>query len=186
MTPFRYGVIGTGMMGVEHIENINHIPGAVVAAYADPDPDSRAAARTITHGAVDFDDYHRLLESDSLDAVVIATPNNTHVDVLAAALATDLHILVEKPLCTTVKDCLRVIEWAESRTAITWVGLEYRYMPPVSRLMTEVARGTIGEVRMVSIREHRYPFLRKVGDWNRFNRNSGGTMVEKCCHFFDL
>jgi predicted dehydrogenase len=39
---------------------------------------------------------------------------------------------------------------------------------------------------MVSIREHRNPFLKKVGDWNRFTRNTGGTLVEKCCHFFDL
>ena len=37
-----------------------------------------------------------------------------------------------------------------------------------------------------AIREHRFPFLRKVGDWNRFARNTGGTLVEKCCHFFDL
>jgi predicted dehydrogenase len=39
---------------------------------------------------------------------------------------------------------------------------------------------------MVSIREHRLPFLKKVADWNRFTRNTGGTLVEKCCHFFDL
>jgi predicted dehydrogenase len=39
---------------------------------------------------------------------------------------------------------------------------------------------------MLTIREHRFPFLSKVGDWNRFNRNTGGTFVEKCCHFFDL
>jgi predicted dehydrogenase len=39
---------------------------------------------------------------------------------------------------------------------------------------------------MLTIREHRYPFLSKVGHWNRFNRWSGGTFVEKCCHFFDL
>jgi predicted dehydrogenase len=39
---------------------------------------------------------------------------------------------------------------------------------------------------MLSIREHRFPFLRKVGDWNRFSVRTGGTLVEKCCHFFDL
>ena len=39
---------------------------------------------------------------------------------------------------------------------------------------------------MLAIREHRFPFLPKVGDWNRFARNTGGTLVEKCCHFFDL
>jgi predicted dehydrogenase len=39
---------------------------------------------------------------------------------------------------------------------------------------------------MLAIREHRFPFLVKVDDWNRFSRNTGGTLVEKCCHFFDL
>ena len=46
--------------------------------------------------------------------------------------------------------------------------------------------GATGGPRMLTIREHRFPFLPKVGDWNRFNRNTGGTLVEKCCHFFDL
>ena len=54
------------------------------------------------------------------------------------------------------------------------------------RLLEEVRGGTVGTLRMVAIREHRYPFLTKVGDWNRFARNTGGTMVEKCCHFFDV
>merc|ERR1719195_1093192 len=44
----------------------------------------------------------------------------------------------------------------------------------------------IGTPRMIAIREHRFPFLLKVQNWNRFNANSGGTFVEKCCHFFDL
>ena len=39
---------------------------------------------------------------------------------------------------------------------------------------------------MLSITEHRFPFLQKVNNWNRFTANSGGTFVEKCCHFFDL
>ena len=64
--------------------------------------------------------------------------------------------------------------------------MEYRYMPPVARLIEEVNKGTIGDLKMLSIREHRFPFLVKVNDWNRFSTNTGGTMVEKCCHFFDL
>ncbi len=59
-------------------------------------------------------------------------------------------------------------------------------MRPVWRLVEEVRAGTVGRLRMVAIREHRFPFLKKVGDWNRFSRNTGGTLVEKCCHFFDL
>ncbi len=183
---FRYGIIGTGMMGLEHIETIIHIAGAVVTAYADPHPDSMAAAATLTDGARGFTDYRALLSGDLCDAVVIATPNHTHAGVLLDALSTDLHILVEKPLCTTVEDCRRVVEAARERSSVTWVGLEYRYMPPVARLIREVREGTVGSVKMVAIREHRFPFLPKVNDWNRFNRNSGGTLVEKCCHFFDL
>ena len=59
-------------------------------------------------------------------------------------------------------------------------------MAPFARLIDEVNTGTAGRVRMVSLREHRFPFLEKVGDWNRFEDNTGGTLVEKCCHFFDL
>ena len=59
-----------------------------------------------------------------------------------------------------------------------WVAMEYRYMPPISRLVDEVHSGkTLGNIISLSIREHRYPFLKKVGDWNRFNKNTGGTLV---------
>jgi predicted dehydrogenase len=59
-------------------------------------------------------------------------------------------------------------------------------MPPAAEFIARVHRGDTGALKMLAIREHRFPFLQKVGDWNRFSRNTGGTMVEKCCHFFDL
>jgi predicted dehydrogenase len=59
-------------------------------------------------------------------------------------------------------------------------------MTPISRLLEVVNSGELGAIKMLSIREHRFPFLKKVNDWNRFSRNTGGTLVEKCCHFFDL
>ncbi|MEX2625395.1 MAG: Gfo/Idh/MocA family oxidoreductase [Ilumatobacteraceae bacterium] len=189
--PVRYGVIGTGMMGVEHIENVGHIDGAVVTAIADPYEPSREAARKVAgaeHPVVDFEHHRDLIDSGHCDAVVIATPNHTHAEVLLDVLATDLHVLVEKPLCTTVDDCRRVVEAAEQGPPdrVVWMGLEYRYMPPTRALLDELAAGTAGRVRMVAIREHRFPFLHKVGNWNRFSETTGGTLVEKCCHFFDL
>ena len=127
-----------------------------------------------------------LVRKGEADAVVIATPNFTHYEVLCAALAAGKHVLVEKPLCTDVDDCRRVVDLAERHRGLLWVGMEYRYMRPVARLVEEVHGGAVGRLRMLAIREHRFPFLRKVGDWNRFNRYTGGTLVEKCCHFFDL
>ncbi|WP_419925838.1 Gfo/Idh/MocA family protein [Candidatus Poriferisocius sp.] len=182
----RYGVIGTGMMGREHIANLSRLPGAEVTALADPHPPSLEAAESLAPGARRFSHCRDLLAADACDAVVICTPNMTHVDVLGDVLGTDLHVLVEKPLCTTVADCRRVIDAAAGHRGVIRVGLEYRYMAPFARLIDEVQAGAVGRVRMVSMREHRFPFLSKVGDWNRFGENTGGTLVEKCCHFFDL
>lgn len=187
--PIRYGVIGTGMMGVEHIQNIAALADATVTAVADPDADSRAAGAAAAGSDVAvFDDHRQLLDSGLCDAVVIASPNHTHVDVAADALRTDLHLLIEKPLCTTVADCERLIVLDRQRPAgaITWVGLEYRYMPPAAELIRLVRLGAVGRPRMITMREHRFPFLSKVDDWNRFTVNTGGTLVEKTCHFFDL
>ena len=188
MDEVRYGIIGAGMMGLEHFRNLQALNGAVVTAVADPHPESLDGAR-LTAGddpLLTFTDHQSLLASNAVDAVVVATPNMTHAAILADVLASPFPVLVEKPLCTTVADCRAVVAATRQRDAIVWVGLEYRYMPPVARLIREVADGSVGTVRMVAIREHRFPFLAKVGDWNRFNRNTGGTLVEKCCHFFDL
>ena len=200
--PIRYGVIGTGMMGVEHIHNIRAMPDAEVVAISDPTESSRAAGLEAATGdgpgpaarigdlAV-VADHRALLDHPDLDAVVVVSPNHTHRDIMTDVLAAGVHVLVEKPLCTTVADCLDVITTAEATAGpfpdrVIQVGLEYRYMPAVARLIDEVASGVIGRPRMVAIREHRFPFLAKVGHWNRFSANTGGTLVEKCCHFFDL
>lgn len=189
----RYGVIGTGMMGCEHIANIGALNGAAVTAICDPHEPSLAKARLAaattgngTNELAEFSDDRALIDSGLCDAVVIATPNHRHVAPLLDAMAAGLHVLIEKPLCTTLDDCRVVAEAGRSHNAVAWVGLEYRYMPPVARLVQEVSAGTVGELKMVSIREHRFPFFEKVDDWNRFNANTGGTLVEKCCHYFDL
>ena len=187
----RYGVIGTGMMGVEHIRNLLQLPQAEVVAICDTNLESlrRASGLFQNSGVAQFSNYHDLLAVNDIDVLVISTPNHTHVDIILDALDTRSHILIEKPLCTSVVDCLRVIE-KESAVGladrVVWVGLEYRYMPVTAELLSRVASNDVGVVKMVSIREHRFPFLKKVGDWNRFNKNTGGTLVEKCCHFFDL
>ncbi len=189
----RLGVIGTGMMGCEHIRNIVALDGAVVAAISDPHEGSvTRALETLRQSGTDqdpprvFSDHRELLAHTPLDGVIIASPNHTHVGVLSDVLASDVHCLVEKPLCTTVEDCLGVLAVAKDRSAITWVGLEYRYMAPVAAILDVIRSGTLGPLKMFSIREHRFPFLVKVDNWNRFTKNTGGTLVEKCCHFFDL
>ena len=66
------------------------------------------------------------------------------------------------------------------------MGLEYRFMPPVNEVIQRSKNGAVGKVHQVSIREHREPFYPKVDNWNRFTKRTGGTLVEKCCHYFNL
>lgn len=184
----RYGVIGTGMMGVEHIENINALDGAVVAAVSDPNEGSRAAGIDAAEmsDVASFADHKDLLQAGLVDAVVLASPNFTHAEILLDIIDSGVHFLTEKPLCTTVEDARRVIDRASNYPGVAWMGLEYRYKPPIAALIREVENGFVGDPKMIAIREHRFPFLEKVDHWNRFNENTGGTFVEKCCHFFDL
>ncbi len=186
----RFGIVGAGLMGREHIRNLKLFPEARITALADPQPASiEESLEAMGEGAVGvqaFQSVEALLTKAHVDAVIVASPNHTHRAVLEPLFDAGLPILCEKPLCTTVADARWAAARAADRPAVFWTGMEYRFMPPVARFVERVHAGEIGRLIMLSIREHRFPFLVKVGDWNRFNRNTGGTMVEKCCHFFDL
>lgn len=183
----RYGLIGSGMMGQEHLRNVALIEGAEIAAIADPNEQMRTAALAEQGGTARvFDNYSDLLSEDICDALIICSPNDHHHQALINVLPANKPVLCEKPLCTTVEDCRDIVARQYSRSAPLWVAMEYRYMPPVQKMMKLVEEDTAGTPVMVSIREHRFPFLPKVDDWNRFNARTGGTLVEKCCHFWDL
>jgi myo-inositol 2-dehydrogenase / D-chiro-inositol 1-dehydrogenase len=184
----RYGIIGCGSMGREHIENLNAMGGVRVTALADTHAASQQAALALCREAAQvFSDHRELLASGLCDAVVIATPNFTHAAVLRDALAVpSLHILVEKPLVTRMEDGFDLLQRAQGRRGIVWVAQEYRYMPPVAEMIRIAHEGGVGSIHQVAIREHREPFYPKVDDWNRFSANTGGTLVEKCCHYFNL
>lgn len=182
----RYGLIGSGMMGQEHIRNISLLEGACVSAVTEPNPDMRALSAKNAPGAQGFEDMDAMIAADLCDVFLVVSPNDTHAAIMQKLLTTNKPILVEKPVATTSQDCRTLLSLAKGRLAPVWVAMEYRYMPPLQRLMQEVANGTVGTPRMMSIREHRFPFLEKVDDWNRFNARTGGTLTEKCCHFWDL
>ena len=187
MSDITIGIIGTGMMGQEHIQNFNLLDGAQVTALADTDAAMLAKAAEMTDGTPTLtEDFETLLGDNGPDALVIATPNFHHIDVLDSALEAGKPILCEKPLCTNLDDTQKVMQRVGHNGIIFQVGMEYRFKPALDNMIARVHGGDIGQIQMLSIREHRFPFLPKVADWNRFNRNTGGTLVEKCCHFFDL
>ena len=186
MRPIKYGLIGCGMMGHEHIRNIQLLNNTGIGAIFEPDDSMRASASALAPEARMVDSLESLLSIEEIDCLVITSPNFTHVSQLKTIADTrPLPVLVEKPLSTdpTDKKIIEALEATYSKPI--WVAMEYRYMPPLAEFIKRAEEVT-GGITMLSIREHRFPFLEKVNDWNRFNRYSGGTLVEKCCHFFDL
>ena len=188
----NYGIIGCGMMAREHIANINLLPHGRVTVVYDPVRElAETCAQLAGKGgnsaeAVVVDTLDDLLAFEDLDAVVIVSPNHLHAAQLREIAAKrPMPILCEKPLYTDAEDRANLDAAFKGYAHPVWVAMEYRYMPPVAALIEQADQAT-GGVKMLTIREHRFPFLPKIGDWNRFNVNSGGTLVEKCCHFFDL
>ncbi len=193
----KFAIAGTGAMGLEHIRNISLLRdrGSTIVAVADSDQRARKEARAELDKwgfpqAKVMSDWHSLFDC-GCDAFIVATPNYQHHELLVELLPlAKMHVLCEKPLCTTIQDCLEVETLVKEHYTDTeymfMVGMEYRWMPPIAKLVETVDSNVLGTTKMVAIREHRFPFLHKVAYWNRFNKWTGGTLVEKACHFFDL
>ena len=187
MKKIKYGIIGAGTMAREHILNISLIDNAEVVALSDPHEDSLNQCKEILKTKVScFKSHQEMIKENIVDVYLISSPNFTHIGILKDVIKTKKHILVEKPLCTNTRDCLEIKKLTKDYPSVFWTAMEYRYMPPVSKFIKEIHNHTIGDLKTLTIREHRFPFLKKINDWNRFEKNTGGTLVEKCCHFFDL
>jgi myo-inositol 2-dehydrogenase / D-chiro-inositol 1-dehydrogenase len=135
----RYGLVGTGMMGVEHIQNLAITPGAVLTALADPTESSlnwaKSALGERAGGAQAFASSAELAASGLCDAVIVASPNFTHRAVLDPLFDAGLHILCEKPLATTIEDARWIAGRAAQSPGIFWTAMEYRYMPPAAEFI---------------------------------------------------
>ncbi|MCY4445223.1 MAG: Gfo/Idh/MocA family oxidoreductase [Rhodobacteraceae bacterium] len=183
----KLGVIGCGMIAQEHLRNLNLIDNAKPIALADPFEEMLHLSGEIPpEKPLKFSNYRDLLSTVDCDAYIIATPNYTHHQIITDVLLSHKPILIEKPLCINVAQCRDILIHAQKSRSSVWVAMEYRFMPPVGRLYELSRREQFGKPLMISFREHRFPFLKKVNNWNRFSEFSGGTLVEKCCHFWDL
>jgi len=119
MSKVNIGIIGAGMMGHEHIQNFNLLDDARVIALADTNTRMLAKAQELTQdGPRTTDDFESLLQDPDIDALVIATPNFHHIEVLPAALESGKAILCEKPLCTTLQDTKKVCDTVAANQSV--------------------------------------------------------------------
>ena len=151
MTTLNYGLVGCGMMGQEHIRNIQLLKNAQVAALFEPDAGMRAAANELAPTATLATSIDELLKIDALDCLVITSPNFLHVENLKQITqARHIPILIEKPLFTEPEDEAFIDELIQHYPAPLWVAMEYRYMPPLAEFIERVDAAT-GGVTMLSL-----------------------------------
>ena len=184
--PINLGVIGCGQRGQGHLKCLGVVPQIRVVALADVHEPSLAAALQMVPAATTFRDYGDLLEMDEVEAVLIAAPNFLHAEIAVAALAAGKDVFCEKPLATTVTECNRLVTAVEQSDRIFYLGFDLRCSPVLQKTRAVIAAGEFGDVRMVSCRELRLPFLKKVEDWIVQEQYSGGALTDKNCHHFDV
>ena len=150
-TELRVGVVGTGVMGADHVARLSgSISGASVTAIVETDPGRAAAAAALAPGAKVFGRIEDALSADALDAVIIATPGRFHEPVLLPALEAGLPILCEKPLTPDPESSLRIVEAEQSRgRQLIQVGFMRRFDAQYRQLRELIASGTAGEVLML-------------------------------------
>jgi len=150
-TDLRVGVVGTGIMGADHVARItNTITGATVSAIVEPDAGRAASAARLAPAAKTFTRVEDALDADAFDAVVIATPGRFHEPVLLPVLEAGLPILCEKPLTQDPESSWRVVE-AEQKAGkqLIQVGFMRRFDPQYRQLRELIASGTAGELLML-------------------------------------
>ncbi len=146
--PVRVGLAGYGYWGPQLLRNLNEMPETRVVAVAEPRVDRRRRIAELYPGLRCVQSHQELLQT-GLDALVVATPIRTHLEVARDALLAGKHVLVEKPLAVTSDGALELIELAAVRERTLMVGHTFMYNPAVRELRRLVREGLLGTIHYV-------------------------------------
>jgi myo-inositol 2-dehydrogenase/D-chiro-inositol 1-dehydrogenase len=178
----RIGVIGTGCIGRLHAEHIaTRVRGASLAAVADI---NLAAAREVAgrwNVSSATDDYRRLLEDDSIDAVIICSTTDTHTRFIAEAAGCGKHVFCEKPIGTDLESIARALQAVAKAGVKLQVGFNRRFDPSFARAREMIASGRIGQPHILRItsRDPEPPPIEYV-------KGCGGIFLDMTIHDFDM
>ena len=157
-------VLGTGMMGQEHISYMEKYSQICIKFLCDSNDEMLKKATSLISAPDKPDIFHSekdlLIRANEIDLLVIATPNYMHTPHLLRWAYHPICILVEKPVAISEKQVLALRAANSSFHAKIWVAMEYRYIPAVQKLYQLLP--TIGDIKNITIRENRFPFLSKV------------------------
>src|SRR5690606_17211115 len=148
------GIIGAGIMGRSH----------AASAAGDPRVRLRAVAGVPLQTAVELartyriekttDDYTELLIDPAIDLVIVATPDHLHAEICLAALRAGKHVLVEKPLTTSLAEADEIIALEAASESMLMVSFNHRWIPAYAQAHSEITAGRIGRPRLAYARKN--------------------------------
>lgn len=126
-----------------------------------------------------------VFEDANIEAVVVSAPQFAHREITVKAFKSGKHVYCEKPLALTVKECDEMIIAAKKAQKVFMVGQQMRYHAHLQKMASLLKKGVIGQPVMVWLMEFRNPFP-AIMPWAFDKKKSGGMLVEKSCHHFDV
>ncbi len=186
----RCGVIGTGAIGLDHLNSLSQCHRAAAVAIAENNPARAKEASERFKIPRSYSDYHELLDQADLDAVTIALPNYLHAQVAVEALKARKHVLLEKPMSMNAKECAKIIDTAEKMRRTVMVGQNFRFNRQTQLAKLVIQRGDLGEIyhaRCFWLRRNGIP---RIGSWFTQKKLAGGGcvydigshMLDTCLH----
>lgn len=179
---FRLGYLGYVFKAVD--------PSFEIVSYVDPEP--AGLPGLIENGVSAGKAYatpQELIANETLDLLMIGSPNHLHLDHIRLGLEAGLKIFCEKPVVTSIEDSIELARlMAKYGHEQLTVGLVLRYSPMYRDLLAAQAAGKLGNIVSIEAAEHIEPYHGAffMRDWRRYEHYSGSFMLEKCCHDLDL
>ena len=185
----KFGIIGCGVVSPTHAAALNNIDGAAVVAAADTNEGRLAEFADEFNIPRRYDDYRRLLDDPSVDAVCVCSPHFLHAPMAVEAAEAGKHALVEKPMATTLEDADRLIRTCEQKGVLLGAVLQHRFDPAalyVKRLIDDGELGTVS-LASVSVRWFRDESYYDPNSWRGSQeRAGGGVLINQAIHALDV
>jgi predicted dehydrogenase len=150
LLPVRAAVVGLGYWGPNLVRNLHELPDADLVAVCDLREEALAKVRLRYPAIRTTTAFGELLDDDSIEALVLATPVSTHFPLAAAALKAGKHVFVEKPLAVSSSEVTGLIELADTYDRVLMPGHTFIYSPPVNTIRDMIASDDLGEIYFIS------------------------------------
>ncbi len=195
-TSINIGVIGTGDRGGGLISVMNNIPELNVVACCDVLPFRLEKGIANSGGtAKGYKDYRKLLEQKNIDAILLATPFNTHSEIGIDILDTNKHLYAEKTLAKGYKGITALLQKATESNKIIQTGHQYHSSRLYTHVVDLIREGKVGKITAIECQWNRNgnwrrplpdPSLEKAINWRMYREFSGGLVAELCSHQIDF